>query len=86
MVFDWRDEEEDSVEELDATDGGHSHIQENTEQSGEGNLKTSKNHEPIRDPSVGAIKWVNHCCTCFRTDDSWTETPRSNETRNAESL
>ena len=47
MVFDWRDEEEDSVKELDTTDGGHSHVQENTKQSGEGNLKTSENDEPL---------------------------------------
>ena len=39
MVFDWRDEEEDPVEELDTSDGGDSHVQENTEQSGEGNLR-----------------------------------------------
>ncbi len=38
MVFDWFEEEQNSVKQLYATEGSHSHVQEHTEQDRERNV------------------------------------------------
>ena len=38
MVFDGHKQERDSVEELDAIDGAHSHVEEDTKEDGKGNV------------------------------------------------